>query len=129
MGDVAEFNDDVKHEQTFSEMSLDEIIELPVSRKRKIEKSECPVEKFKKTKGIGDGRYLMTTKANSKDKNAATSHFWPYLVYHHLVGDPIKTRAKVVTRMILGEKVPGVVTTDAQIRFRVAYSKSNGHTG
>ena len=63
-------------------------------------KSECPVEKIKKRKGIGDGtstriiwgrtstrsgykkflkklRYkrLMTTKANSKDRNAATSYF------------------------------------------------------
>ena len=104
---LAEFNDeDVNsglmdlHDLTFSEMSLDQLPELPMSRKRKREKRECPVEKIKKTKGIGDGtsthtiwgktsthsgykkflkklRYkrLMTIKANSKDKNAAKKTF------------------------------------------------------
>ena len=55
----------------------------------------------------------MTTKANSKDKNAATSYFCMLGVYKYLVGDPKKTRAEVVTRMVGGKKAVGVITKDA----------------
>ena len=47
------------------------------------------------------------------DLVAAPGYFWMLRVYIHLVGDPKKTRAKVVTRKINGKKSVGVITKDA----------------
>ena len=47
------------------------------------------------------------------DLVAALGYVWMLRVYIHLVGDPKKTRAEVVTRMINGKKSVGVITKDA----------------
>ena len=168
-------------DMTKSEMSLDQLADMLIGLISSAEPfSERPVEKIKKTKGIGDGtstriiwgktstcsgykkfstklRYkrlkllnkdfrrdsdfkekfesanreaahlraggqsrISHLKESVKEKDsklvdlvAALSYFHDLRVYIHLVGDPKKTRAKVVTRKINGKKSVGVITKEA----------------